>query len=67
VSFKASFNLTYVKWIPCQHGMARPQAAGEGDSLYITTNIAQAAADSDRGDKLSILETAGAEDSRPTA
>jgi hypothetical protein len=32
--------------------MARPQVAGEGDSLYIATNIALAA-----GDKLSMLET----------
>jgi hypothetical protein len=36
--------------------MARPQIAGEGDRLYVNTNIAVAAAESDWGKMSSLLE-----------
>jgi hypothetical protein len=26
---------THVRWIPCQHGMARPQVADGGDALQV--------------------------------
>jgi hypothetical protein len=26
---------SHVKWVPCQHGMARPQIADGGDGLQI--------------------------------
>jgi hypothetical protein len=28
-------NTHHVKWVPCYHGMARPQAADEGEGLQI--------------------------------
>jgi hypothetical protein len=27
------FNANHVRWVPCHHGMARPQVADGGDSL----------------------------------
>jgi hypothetical protein len=27
--------LTHVTWVPCHHGMARPQVAGGGDALQV--------------------------------
>jgi hypothetical protein len=27
----------HVRWVPCHHGMARPQVADEGDDLQIWT------------------------------
>jgi hypothetical protein len=28
-------NYIHVRWVPCHHGMARPQVAGGGDGLQI--------------------------------
>jgi hypothetical protein len=35
VSFKHILMLTHVKWVPCHHGMARPQVANAGHGLQI--------------------------------
>jgi hypothetical protein len=33
--FSIVFSDTYDKWVPCHHGMARPQVADGGDGLQI--------------------------------
>jgi hypothetical protein len=33
---------THVKWVPCHHGMARPQVADRGDGLQIWRVVANA-------------------------
>jgi hypothetical protein len=35
ISFNLFWVLEHVEWVPCQHGMARPQVADGGDSLQI--------------------------------
>jgi hypothetical protein len=33
VQHKLMNNFRYVRWVPCHHGMARPQVADGGDAL----------------------------------
>jgi hypothetical protein len=65
----AIFTVSHVRWVPCHHGMARPQISGGGNALQLWTIAAnilnKQSQTADKGLSSSLGVGSGATNSSP--